>query len=145
MGAFIPPRRSPSREGMEVWMRGVKWLLVGSVLVGLVAGPVGAHPTNLSDTVEPGSFQGEGREIHPATGAGEWCLEVTEVVGHVGQMSSSIRTAPLGEAVAWISGHPKVGKTYCTNRTVPAGDYSIGLIAFGGQPGSVLTVKVLHP
>jgi hypothetical protein len=118
---------------------------MGAVLTAALVSPAGAHTTTLRDTVEPGSFQGEGREAHMGASEGQWCVEVTEVIGHVGQMSVNIKKVPLGESAGWIFGHPKVGKTYCTQGALAAGDYSIGLAAYGGQPGSILTVEVQHP
>lgn len=127
-------------------MRAARLLLIGSLLAVLSVAPVGAHPGTLTDVVDgQGHFSYGPSEVH-AAGAGEWCFTVTAITGHVGQVLVQIRDT-VTEDRSFAGAHPRVGGRFCSydNQTPNAGTFTVKAIAFGGQPGSTVTLSVEHP
>lgn len=127
-------------------MRAAKLLLIGALLAVLLVAPAGAHSGTLTDVVDgKGEFSYGPSEVHTAE-AGEWCFTVTAITGHVGQVLVQIRDTET-EKRSFAGTHPRVGDTFCTyeNQTPDAGTFTVKAIAFGGQPGSTVTLSVEHP
>ncbi len=127
-------------------MRAVSLAAVGALVLTIMTGPVGAHPGTIADVVDgQGEFSYGPSEAHVAA-AGPWCFEVTSVTGHVGQVLVQIRNT-VTDRLSFASDHPRVGSTFCTfkNQTPTDGAFSVKALAWGGQPGSAVTLSVQHP